>query len=139
MLVHAVPSPASDFIDDDTQPGVVDLIGPAAFRAHDVVVVSALANYVGVFARGQVQALDDTECLEDLERAKHGRAAHVVSTLASFGHEIASGEMPLVTRDQRSERPPRIRESVAGSVQAGNDRRLVHVAGSLPHVRLGLT
>ena len=50
MLVHAKSCLAADFADDRPEPRVVDLVGPAAARADDVVVMDGIAPDVGVLA-----------------------------------------------------------------------------------------
>ena len=64
---------AGDVTDHPAQAGVVDLGRPAAARADHVMVVDRLAADVGVLAGRQIDALDDAELLEDLERPEDRR------------------------------------------------------------------
>ena len=70
VIVDPVAGLAGDIADDRPQTGIVDLAGPAAARADDVVVVGRLAADVGVLAGRQIEAFDGAEPLEELEVRK---------------------------------------------------------------------
>ena len=67
VVVDAIAGLSRDVADDRAQARVVDLGGPAAARADDVMMVGGLAADIGVLARRQIEPLDGSELLEDLE------------------------------------------------------------------------
>ena len=74
MIVDPEPGLAGDIADDRAQAGVVDLAGPPAARADDVVVMGGLAADVGVLAVRQVETFDGADPLEEVEGAEDGGA-----------------------------------------------------------------
>jgi hypothetical protein len=73
MRVDEISRVRLDLARDGFHPVILDLGRPAAALADDVVVVSGLADDIGVIAVRQVQALHQTELLEQFERSKDGR------------------------------------------------------------------
>ena len=70
MIVDPEPGLPGDIADDGAQTGVVDLGGPPAARADDVVVVGRLASDVRVLASREVETFDGADPLQELERAE---------------------------------------------------------------------
>ena len=82
---------------------------------------------IGMFAGREVETLDGTQPLEDLERPEDGRPADAQATSPGRGHEVRRGEVTVLVGDQHSQRPTRLRQSVAGTVECGDDRsRVAH-------------
>ena len=120
VLVHAKSRLAGDLADDRPEARVVDLVGPAAARADDVVVMDGIAADVGMLARRQVQALDGAEPLEDLERPEDRRSSDPESARPGLGDEIGGGEVAGLIGDERRERPARLGQAIAGAVERGD-------------------
>ena len=112
-----------DIADDGPKTGIVDLSGPTAARAHDVVVVGRLAADIGMLAGWQVEPLDGAELLEDLERPEDRRPADAeLAGPRGLGDELGGGEVAVLVGDQRGQRPARLGQAVAGTVERGDDR-----------------
>src|SRR5699024_9928397 len=75
LRVHAVAGARLDLAGDGIEPELGHVGRAPAARAHDVVVVRARALDVGVVAVGEVDALDDAEVEEEVDRAEDRRAA----------------------------------------------------------------
>ena len=94
-----------------------------------VVVAHRLARDVGVLPGREVDALDDTDVGQDVERPEDGRPAD--AQVASFRriHEVGGDEVALAVGDQLREAPTGLRQAVAGALQRGQER------GSVDHGR----
>lgn len=121
MLVDSIAGPAGDLADHHPQTRIIYLVRPATARTDHVMVVGPLADDIGMFAGRQVQALDRAEHFEDLQRTEYGGPPHAKPTGSRFGQEVASREVAVAARDQGGERPPRLRQAVAGAVKHGDD------------------
>ena len=93
-----------------------------------MVVVRPLADDIGMLTRRQVEPFDRAERLEDLERAEDGGSTDAKTLRAGLGDEIGSGEVPVAAGDQGGQRPSRLRQAVAGSIEGRDDRWCVHAA-----------
>jgi len=100
VLVDAKPGLASDLADDWPQPGIVDLTGSPAARADDVVMVSGLAADVCVLAGREVETLDGTDPLQDLEGPEDRGAANGRSLRPGGFDKLCCGEVAVLRRDE---------------------------------------
>jgi hypothetical protein len=130
VLVDPIAGSSSDLVDDGLEPCVVDLARSAAARADDVVMVASLAGDVGVLARWQVQALDESQALEGLQCPEHRGPPHAQPPPTSGRDEVGGGEVAVLFGDQLSQRPSRSGAAEAGSVERNEDRgRVAHGPG----------
>ena len=130
MLVDPEAGLAGDVTDTRRRPVSSISVGPAAARADHVMVVDRLAADVGVLAGGQIDALDDAELLEDLERPEDRRPTDPEVARPRLGHDARSREVPVLVGDKAGERPPRLGQPVAGLVERG------HECGRVAHGRM---
>lgn len=129
MLVNAVTGPPGDLTDDQSKAGIVDLVGPAAARADNMVVVRRLTDDVGMLAGWQVQPLDGARFREDLERPEDRRPADPEALRPGASDELGGREMTLLICDQEGKRSARLRQAVAGAIERADDRgRVSHRA-----------
>ena len=117
MLVHAKSRLARDITNHLPEAGVVDLVGPATSRADDVMVVDGIAADVCVLAGRQVEALDRSETLEDLERPEDRRAADAETPRLCLGDELGCREVACLVGDDRGKGPSWLGQAVAGAVE----------------------
>ena len=122
MVVDAEARLAGHVANHPAQAGVIDLGRPAAARADHVMVVDRLAADIGVLAGGQIDALDDAELLEDLERPEDRRPSDPEVARPRLGHDARRGEVPVPICDEAGERPARLGQPVAGLVERGHER-----------------
>ena len=94
-----------------------------------MVVVCGIAGDERVLPGGQVEALDDSQLGEDVERAEHGSPANTEPLALRRGHELLGGEVAAALADQAGEAPPRLGDAVARVVEGGNDRVGIRHAG----------
>ena len=104
VIVDPEAGLAGDVADDRAQAGVVDLAGPPAARADDVVVMRGLAADVGVFAVRQVETFDGADPLEELERAEDGGPPDGGTGCLRGGDQLGGREMAVLLGDQRGQR-----------------------------------
>ena len=119
MVVDPEPGLASDILDDGSQAGIVDLGGPPAARADDVVVMRRLAADIGVLAGREVETFDGADVLQELERAEDGGPPDGGAALLGRGDQLGGREVAVLLGDQRGQRPARFRQAVAGAVEGG--------------------
>ena len=117
-VAGAPPDRAGDALD----PRIVDLLGPAAARADQVMVVSRLAGHVGVLAGRQVEPFDQPELLEQVERPEDRRPSDPQPAGARVGDEIGGGEVAAALGDELGHRAARRRHPVPGIVQRSHER-----------------
>ena len=122
MIVDPESGLAGDVADDRAQAGVVDLAGPPAARADDVVVMRGLAADVGVLAVRQVETFDGADAFEQVERAEDGGPPDGGTGCLRGGDQLGGREMAVLLGDQRGQRAPRLRHAVAGAVEGSHDR-----------------
>ena len=122
MRVDGVAGALLDLLDHRPQAEIVHLRRPAAALAHHVVVVARLAQDVGMVAVGQVEALDDAQGHEDLERAEDRGAAHGQPAAPAFTHQLRRREVAVVLGDHGGHEASRLRALVARAVQHGEER-----------------
>ncbi len=82
-----------------------------------VVVVGRLARDVGVLPRRQVEALEQTELLEEVERPEDGRAADAEPPLPYLVDEVRRSEVALALRDQLADHTPSVRQAVTRALE----------------------
>lgn len=128
MLVNAVAGSTGDLANHNAQSRVVDLARPSAAGADNVVMVGPLANHVRVIARGKVQSFDSAEFHEDVQGSEDGGTPGTESSGSGLSYELSGREMPAVVCDQGDERPPRLSQPIARSLEDGDDRGRVHRA-----------
>ena len=130
---------ALDLANRDADPGVVDLGRPAAARADHVMMVGRRTRDIGVLAGRQIQALDDAQLDEELERAEQGCPADPEAPVAGGGGELEDREMAVMAGDQVGDRKPRCGQAIAGGIESSNDRiggiHGIIVPGSRPSVK----
>ena len=93
--VDPIAAPPGDLGDRLGDAAVLDLRRPAAARADDVVVVGAGAGHVGVLAGRQIEALDDPELGQQVQRPEERRPADPEPAVAGRGLEIGRGEVAV--------------------------------------------
>ena len=117
MAVDMVASPSLHLPGDLGEPGVVELHGPAAVRADDVVVMGGFTGHIGVLTGGQVQAFHESQVREQLERAEDRGAPDCGAALRGVIDQLARRELTVPGGDELRHGAPWFRVSDAGSGQ----------------------
>jgi hypothetical protein len=118
-----------DLADDRLQAQLTHLDGLPAARADEMVVMGGrLAGDVGVFARREVDTLDQSQVGQHLDRPEDGRPGNGTSAVPSPPHDILCREMAILLGDDFCHRSPGGRDAQTGTIQGAHD---VSVAGSL--------
>lgn len=138
MVVNAIPRLPGNPPDDLLQVGIPDLVRPPATRADDVVVMRRFTTDVGVLPVRQVEALDRTELLENLEGAEDRCPPHTEAAAPSSRDELSGGEVALLIGNQHGQRSSWLGQPVAGTVKRVNDRRRVSHPRTVPQMRSSL-
>jgi hypothetical protein len=138
MLLQAVARAPLDLGGKAARPRIGELRRPSADDAHDVVVmVGGTARDIGVRSVGEIDAFEDAEPLEQLERAEDGGPADRRSRPGL--DELRGREGPPAPRDHRGDERAWSRQSLAGDFQDGaRVESLLHGDGSYRHVRPSL-
>ncbi len=107
-----------DLLDSRRQPLVVDLGHATAHLAHDVVVVmTGFARDVRVLAAGQVDALQQIELGQQVERAKDGGTTDARSADTSILDEVRGSEVAFARGNKVRHSTARLGQSVPGRVK----------------------
>ena len=135
MRFDPIAGSRRDRSDDAVDPGVVDLLGPAAAQADDVMVVDRLARNIGVLPGRQVEPLDDPELGEQVERPEDGGPTD--AKLAGLGvrDEVGGREVARALGDELGHRPPGRSHPVTGVVERGQELARVGHAGMILSLR----
>jgi hypothetical protein len=131
VFVYAVTGAPRDFADDKPETGIIDFARPPTSGADDVVVMRRLADHVGMLAGREIETLDGTESLQDLERAEDRGPPDAESPGASGGDKLGCREMTGLVSDQDGQGATRLRQTVAGAVEGRDDRFRVSHLGRL--------
>src|ERR1700690_4454437 len=105
MRVDGVARAALDLLDHGPQAAVVHLGRPAAALADHVVVVGGLAEHISVLAVGHVEAFDEAQVQEYLERPEDRRPTDRQAASPALAHELWGGEMAFVLGHHRGHQP----------------------------------
>ena len=141
VIVDPEAGLAGDIANDRAQAGVVDLAGPPAARADDMVVMRGLAADVGVLAVRQVETFDGADPFEQVEGAEDGGPPDGGTGGLRGGDQLGGREMAVLLGDQRGQRAPRLRHAVAGAVEGsrrsgwGRSRRETSTVETQSHQR----
>lgn len=119
--IDAVSGPAGDLLDRLTDAAVLDLGGPAAARADDMVVVRRSARDVGVLARWKVETFDDTELGQQLEGPEQRRPADPQPPVAGGRLELGDREVAVGVGDELGDRTARSGDAMAGVADGVDD------------------
>ncbi len=87
-----------------------------------MVVVRGLAGDEGMPTGREVQALDDADLGEDIQRAEHRCPRHAEPSTAQFAEQLLGREVVAPGGDQFCERTPRRRPPVARILERADDR-----------------
>ena len=85
-------------------------------------VMGRLAADVGMLAGRQVEALDDTQLGEHLERPEDGGSADAQAAVVGRRDELGRGEVAFLVGDQRGQRPARLGQPVPSTIKGVDDR-----------------
>ena len=119
MRVDGVARPALDLLDHGPQAPVVHLGRPAAALADHVVVVGGLAEHIGVLAVGHVQAFDQAQVQEHLERPEDRRPTDGQAASPALPHELWRGEMTFMLGHHRGHQPTWLGAQVPRAIERG--------------------
>jgi hypothetical protein len=117
VRVEDEAGPRQDVARDRVEAQVTHLGGSPAARAHDVVMVAGLADHIGMGAIGQIDALDETEFLEQLERPEHRRAAYGESPSLGLANQVPGGKEFVTIGEELGDRPAGRGHEVAGTIE----------------------
>jgi hypothetical protein len=118
MGVEGIARPRLDLGGDRADPEVGHLGAPAAVRADHVVVMSGLADDVGVPAVGQVNPFDESELLEELESPEDGRPSDPESCALRLSDEIIRREMAVALGNHLGHDTPRLGDEISSLVES---------------------
>ena len=84
-----------------------------------MVVVGRLAGDVGVLAGGQVEALDEAELEQHVERPEDRRPADAQVAGRGRLDQVGRREVARLVGDERGDRPPRLGHAVLAALEGG--------------------
>lgn len=128
MLIDPKARVSRDLGDDGAQPMVVDVPGPTATRAHDMVVVARIARDVGVLPGRKIEAFDRLDVDQEVERPEDRGPAKTEATTTRLDDEVGGREVAVLLGDQPGDSAAWFRSSVAALIQRGQERRGIHHA-----------
>lgn len=131
VRVDAVVAASLDLGDGLRERAVLDLRRATAAGADDVVVVGRSAPDVRVLARRQVDALEQLQLGQEVERPEERRAADAEPARPRDRGKVGRGEMAVLALDQLGEGESRGREPVARAVEGVDDRVLIGHASEM--------
>ena len=130
------PGAPGDLAGDASEPGVGDVHGSRTAHAHEVVMMGRAAADVGVGAIGQVESLEQSKPLEELERAEDGRPPDGCQgpfSAGTIGDQIAGGERTLARGDELGHESTRLGQALSSRPEGGGKvDGLVHAWIILP-------
>lgn len=129
MGLDDVPGVSSDLIDHVLEAVIIRLVGPPAARANDVVVMGRFARHIGVLTGRQVEALQDLEVGEEVQRPEDGGTTDTQATVARLIDEVRRREVTVALLDQVGDGATRFGEPITGLIECGHERlRFFHEA-----------
>jgi hypothetical protein len=121
-----------DATDDRRQADVRHVDGPSASGAQHVVMVDGrLAGDVGVGAGREVDALDQSQPGQQLERAEDGRSADAAASPLGGVEHVLGGEVSLLLVDRLRHGASGIGQAQLGLAERGDDGTLIRQGRSM--------
>ncbi len=113
---------SSHLIDHVLEAVILRLVGPAAPRADDVVVMGRFAWNIGVLAGRQIQALQDLQVREQVKCAEDGGPTDAQATVARLIYQVRRREVAVTLLDQLRDGATGFGEPVSGLIECRHER-----------------